>query len=170
MWKVSVRPGPIQPSALPARTGVSERSLRYYEQQGILAAGRTPGGQREYPEEAANRVIRIQELFAAGLNSRKIGRGLLPCMRDSDGGPSEIATPALVADLTAERNRIDRMITELINSRDVLNEVIERRIGPHRLGHGRRPSEFRWLRPVPGRPADDVKALFLCDAGEIVCL
>jgi hypothetical protein len=46
-------------------------------------------------------------------------------MRDSDGGPSEIATPALVADLTAERDRIDRMITEQINSRDVLNEVID---------------------------------------------
>jgi DNA-binding transcriptional MerR regulator len=109
---------------LARRTGVSERSLRYYEQRGLLAPGRTPGGQREYPEEAADRVIRIQELFAAGLHSKKISR-LLPCMRDSDGGPSEIATPALVADLTAERDRIDRMITELINSRDVLNEVID---------------------------------------------
>jgi DNA-binding transcriptional MerR regulator len=109
---------------LARRTGVSERSLRYYEQQGLLAAGRTAGGQREYPEEAADRVIRIQELFAAGLHSKKIAR-LLPCMRDSDGGPSEVATPALVADLTAERDRIDRMITELINSRGVLNEVID---------------------------------------------
>ena len=64
---------------LARRTGVSERSLRYYEQQGLLAAGRTAGGQREYPEEAADRVIRIQELFAAGLHSKKIGR-LLPCI------------------------------------------------------------------------------------------
>jgi DNA-binding transcriptional MerR regulator len=109
---------------LARRTGVSERSLRYYEQQGLLAAGRSPGGQRDYPEQAIDRVIRIQELFAAGLHSKKIAR-LLPCMRDADGGPSEIATPALVAELTAERNRVDRMMTELANSRDILSQVID---------------------------------------------
>jgi DNA-binding transcriptional MerR regulator len=108
---------------LARRTGVSERSLRYYEQQGLLAADRTPGGQRDYPEQAVDRVIRIQELFAAGLHSKKIAR-LLPCMRDADGGPSQIATPQLVADLAAERDRIDRMITELTNSREVLDQVI----------------------------------------------
>jgi DNA-binding transcriptional MerR regulator len=108
---------------LARRTGVSERSLRYYEQQGLLASDRTPGGHRDYPERAVDRVIRIQELFAAGLNSRTIAR-ILPCMRDADGGPSEIATPQLVADLTSERDRIDRMMTELANSRDVLDGVI----------------------------------------------
>ncbi|MER5390051.1 MerR family transcriptional regulator [Saccharopolyspora sp. NPDC002686] len=86
---------------LARRTGVSERSLRYYEQQGLLAADRTPGGQRDYPERAVDRVIRIQELFAAGLHSKKIAQ-LLPCMRDADGRPSEIATPKLVAELSAE--------------------------------------------------------------------
>jgi DNA-binding transcriptional MerR regulator len=108
---------------LARRTGVSERSLRYYEQQGLLAAHRTPGGQRDYPEQAVDRVIRIQELFAAGLHSKKIAQ-LLPCIRDTDGGPSQIATPRLVADLVAERDRIDRMIIELSSSRAVLDEVI----------------------------------------------
>lgn len=109
---------------LARRTGVSERSLRYYEQQGLLTADRTSGGQREYPERAVDRVIRIQELYAAGLHSKKIAR-LLPCMRDTDGGPSEIATPQLVDDLTVERDRIDRMMAELANSRAVLDEVID---------------------------------------------
>ena len=108
---------------LARRTGVSERSLRYYEQQGLLTADRTPGGQRDYPEQAVDRVIRIQELFAAGLHSKKIAR-LLPCMRDSDGGPSRTATPVLVSELVEERARIDRMMGELANSRDVLDEVI----------------------------------------------
>jgi DNA-binding transcriptional MerR regulator len=108
---------------LARRTGVSERSLRYYEQQGLLAADRTPGGQRDYPGQAVDRVIRIQELFAAGLHSKKIAR-LLPCMRDSDGGPSLIATPALVSELVGERARIEQMMGELANSRDVLDEVI----------------------------------------------
>ena len=109
---------------LARRTGVSERSLRYYEQQGLLTAQRTPGGQREYPEPAVDRVIRIQELFAAGLHSKTIAR-LLPCMRDTDGGPSAIATPRLLDDLVAERDRIDRMMTDLANSRGVLDEVIK---------------------------------------------
>jgi len=109
---------------LARHTGVSERSLRYYEQRGLLTADRTPGGQRDYPKQAVDRVIRIQELFAAGLHSKKIAQ-LLPCMRDADGGPSEIATPELVTELAAERDRIDRMITELANSRDVLDEVID---------------------------------------------
>lgn len=109
---------------LARRTGVSERSLRYYEKQGLLAAERTPGGHRDYPDGAVDRVIRIQELFAAGLCSSKIVQ-LLPCMRDADGGPSAIATPDLVAQLDAERDRIDRMIGDLIRSREVLNEVID---------------------------------------------
>ncbi|MBF6164190.1 MerR family transcriptional regulator [Streptomyces gardneri] len=110
---------------LAERTGVSERSLRYYEQQGILASDRTPGGHRDYPERAVDRVIHIQELLAAGLTSKKIAR-ILPCMRDTDGGPNEHATPALVAELRTERERITRTIDDLLRSREVLDEVIER--------------------------------------------
>lgn len=113
---------------LSRRTGVSERSLRYYEQQGLLVADRTPGGQRDYPEAAVDRVIRIQELFAAGLHSKKIAQ-ILPCMRDADGGPSEIATPKLVADLAEERDRIDRMMADLANSRAILDDVIDTAAG-----------------------------------------
>jgi DNA-binding transcriptional MerR regulator len=109
---------------LARRTNVSERSLRYYEQQDLLTSTRTPGGQREYPESAVDRVIRIQELFAAGLSSKKIAL-MLPCMRDCDGGPSEIATPLLVEDLKKERERIDRMIADLHNTRSVLDDVID---------------------------------------------
>ncbi|QFZ21548.1 MerR family transcriptional regulator [Saccharothrix syringae] len=134
---------------LARRTGVSERSLRYYEQQGLLGATRTPGGLREYPEQAVDRVVRIQELFAAGLTSRTIAR-LLPCMRDADGGPSEVATPRLVADLTAERARLDRMITELATSRDVLDEVIEAASGDPSSGSARDASAEPFTRRRTG--------------------
>ncbi|PSJ28823.1 MerR family transcriptional regulator [Streptosporangium nondiastaticum] len=109
---------------LARRSGVSERSLRYYEKQGLLTAERTPGGHREYGEWAVDRVIRIQVLLAAGLNSTKIGQ-LLPCMRDPDGGPSERATGRLVDELAGERQRIDRMIADLVRTRDILDEVID---------------------------------------------
>ncbi|MFI6489499.1 MerR family transcriptional regulator [Streptomyces sp. NPDC050564] len=113
---------------LARRTGVSERSLRYYETQELLRAERTPGGHRDYGDWAVDRVIRIQALYAAGLTSKKIAQ-LLPCMRDTDGGPSAIATPRLVADLAAERERIDRTIADLERSREVLDEVIDAATG-----------------------------------------
>ncbi|OBJ35960.1 MerR family transcriptional regulator [Mycolicibacterium mucogenicum] len=108
---------------LARRTGVSERSLRYYEQRGLLASDRTPTGQREYVDAAVDRVIHIQELFAAGLGSESIAK-LLPCMRDADGGPAETATPRLVEDLVAERLRLEKQIRELTSRRAVLDDII----------------------------------------------
>src|SRR6266568_3184407 len=93
---------------LARRTGVSERSLRYYEKQGMLFSERTPGGHRDYSERAVDRVILIQQLFAAGLHSAKIAQ-MLPCMREPDGGPNALATPDLVTELAAERERINAM-------------------------------------------------------------
>ncbi|MFV8164869.1 MerR family transcriptional regulator [Mycobacterium sp. 134] len=109
---------------LARRTGVSQRSLRYYEQQGLLVSDRTPGGQREYAEKAVDRVIRIQELYAAGLHSRTIST-LLPCMRDADGGPAPQATPRLLTELSAERDRLEQAIRDLSTSREILDGVID---------------------------------------------
>ncbi|WP_327242744.1 MerR family transcriptional regulator [Streptomyces sp. NBC_01320] len=118
---------------LARRTGASERSLRYYEQQAVLTAERTPGGHREYTEGAVGRVARIQELYAAGLCSSKIAQ-LLPCMGDTDGGPSATADARPIDDLTAERDRIDRMIDDLQRSRAALDEVIDAAAAP--AAHG----------------------------------
>lgn len=109
--------------SLSQRTGASIRSLRYYEEQGLLVSMRTAGGHRTYPDAAVDRVIRIQELYAAGLNSAKIFE-ILPCMRDVDGTPNERATPRLLEQLRAERERIDRQMVEMQRTRDVLDGVI----------------------------------------------
>lgn len=108
---------------LARRTGVSERSLRYYEQQGLLEADRTPGGHREYAERAVDRVVRIQIMYAAGLSSRTIA-DMLPCMHD-DGGPNETTTETLATELRIERERIDGQIADLLRTREILDEVIE---------------------------------------------
>jgi DNA-binding transcriptional MerR regulator len=120
---------------LARRTGVSERSLRYYEQQGLLESSRTPGGHREYEERAVDRVIRIQVLFAAGLSSRVID-SILPCMRDHDGGPNESATALLAEELKAERERIDQAIADMVRSREILDEVIAAAAPANRSGQG----------------------------------
>ena len=64
---------------LAERSGVSVRALRYYEEQGLLEADRTPAGQRAYPESAAEKVRFFQQMYAAGLTNRNIA-ALLSCM------------------------------------------------------------------------------------------
>ncbi|CAA9216309.1 MAG: Transcriptional regulator, MerR family [uncultured Blastococcus sp.] len=100
-----------------SRAGVSVRALRYYEEQRLLAAERSAGGQRHYPDSAVDRVRLIQQLYAAGLASRAIVE-LLPCVH------THIATPAMLARLAEERERIDRRIGELTHARDRLDAVI----------------------------------------------
>ncbi|MEU2043080.1 MerR family transcriptional regulator [Nocardia niwae] len=108
---------------LAERTGVSVRSLRYYESKDLLSSERTSGGQREYSEAAVDRVRRIQEMFAAGLHSDTIGE-LLPCIHDVDGTPNARATPFLVDKLTEERARIDQAMRDLRRTSDVLDGII----------------------------------------------
>ncbi|WP_030669232.1 MerR family transcriptional regulator [Streptomyces sp. NRRL B-1347] len=102
---------------LATRTGVSVRSLRYYEEQGLLAAERSPSGQRHYGARAVDRVQRIQQLYRAGLPSRSI-RELLPCVATGE------ATPELITWLAGERDRIDRRIDDLKDTRNRLDDII----------------------------------------------
>ena len=48
--------------------GVAPQSLRAYEARGLLEPSRTDGGTRRYSHDDLDRVRRISELLAAGLN------------------------------------------------------------------------------------------------------
>ena len=54
------------------RTGVSPRSLRYYEQQGLLNPCRTANGYRDYDELTVVRAGNIRDLMASGLTVEDI--------------------------------------------------------------------------------------------------
>lgn len=47
--------------------GVTTRTLRYYEQRGLVTARRTTSGQREYGEEDVRRLHAVRELLDSGL-------------------------------------------------------------------------------------------------------
>ncbi|MBT2534119.1 MerR family transcriptional regulator [Arthrobacter sp. ISL-48] len=64
---------------LATKTGVSVRSLRYYEQQDLLEPQRTSAGHRFYSIEDERLVLQIQDLFEAGFCSSVI-RTLLPAL------------------------------------------------------------------------------------------
>lgn len=100
------------------RSGVSVRALRYYEEQGLLVPGRSPGGQREYSQDAVQTVRAIQQLYAAGLSSRRVAE-LLPCM---DTGTTTDHQRAM---LKAERDRIRAQIKELTATLARLDELVD---------------------------------------------
>ncbi|WP_432571513.1 MerR family transcriptional regulator [Kineococcus sp. SYSU DK005] len=106
-----------------AAAGVSVRVLRYYEEQGLLSAQRSPSGQRHYGETAVDRVKLIQQLYAAGLSSKAVAK-LLPCV------DTKTSTPEVRGRLKHERERIDRQIQELLAARAELDKVIHNAENP----------------------------------------
>ncbi|MFG3236766.1 MerR family transcriptional regulator [Streptomyces antibioticus] len=104
---------------LSARAGVSVRSLRYYEEQGLLTSTRSASGQRHYTDDEVERVAFIQRLYAAGLSSRTIAE-LLPCV-DS---PSEDASDAALERMAEERDRLSEHIADLIRTREALEGLM----------------------------------------------
>ncbi|CAL9415006.1 MerR family transcriptional regulator [Streptomyces sp. enrichment culture] len=90
---------------LARETGVSVRLLRYYEEQGLLDAGRTPGGQRVYDDGAPETVRRIRTLLGAGLPTKVI-REVLDCVCGSDAEVEPCLTPMLREQLQGIEERI----------------------------------------------------------------
>lgn len=112
----------IRIGELSRRSRVSQRLLRYYEEQGLLRPRRRPSGYREYAPSDVAVVRRIRSLLAAGLSTATIS-SVLPCIRD-DGERLVPTCPDLVAELRRERDRIDQAINDLTASRQILDTVI----------------------------------------------
>jgi MerR family transcriptional regulator/heat shock protein HspR len=55
-------------------SGAPVQSIRLWEQRGLLAPARTPGGTRRYSADDLDRIARITTLVAAGVNIAGITR------------------------------------------------------------------------------------------------
>ncbi|HEY3181676.1 MAG TPA: redox-sensitive transcriptional activator SoxR [Gaiellaceae bacterium] len=68
---------------LSARSGVAPSALRFYEERGLIAAGRTSGNQRRYDRATLRRVALIQAGRAAGIPLERVRAALdtLPAHR-----------------------------------------------------------------------------------------
>ncbi|MFD4432496.1 MerR family transcriptional regulator [Nocardia sp. NPDC058497] len=130
---------------LSTHTGVSVRSLRYYEEQGLLASTRSPSGQRHYTLDHVDRVLLLRRLYAAGLSSRTISQ--LVCCVDA---PSEQNSEIALERMAQERDRLTEHIAELTRARDALDELID----DNRAHHP----------PAPAEPRADVVMRARCDA------
>ena len=104
------------------RTGASLRSIRHYDEHGLLASVRADNGYRRFPGAAVTQVKQIQRLIAAGFSLAEI-RGFPDCMRMIEGAAMcPETTPALrkrlaeverqIAGLEQRRARLLAMLTE----------------------------------------------------------
>lgn len=106
---------------LSTRTGVGPRSLRYYEEQGLLDSTRSTSNQRHYDEDQVRRVALIQALFAAGISSRTI-REIVDCIATTR--PSSPVAAHSMEVMERERTRISDAIEGLRAARAALDELI----------------------------------------------
>src|SRR3954470_3630522 len=102
-----------------ARSGVAPSALRYYEEQGLIAAERTPGGARRYPRSVLRRLAVIRAARNVGLSLPEIRSALdtLP--------PGRPPTTTDWARLSEDwRARLDEQIAALSRLRDGLTSCI----------------------------------------------
>ncbi|WTE74887.1 MerR family transcriptional regulator [Streptomyces sp. NBC_01615] len=110
---------------LSRRTGVSTRSLRYYEQQGLLRAERAANGYRDYDESAVIRAANIQGLLRAGLTVDDIREPLGDGCLDEPLGQLPLCEGALQT-ATDRLDELDRRIGALRQLRERLAEQVTR--------------------------------------------
>lgn len=101
--------------------GVSTKTIRFYEQAGLMPPPpRTPGGYRDYPEQAAKRLAFIRDAQSAGLSLAQI-RSVL-AIRDSGQAPCRHVS-ALIDRHLAE---IEGRLAELRAARAALRSLADR--------------------------------------------
>lgn len=100
---------------LARRSGVSARSLRYYEQHGLIAARRDPNGYRVYGEDDVRLAREIGTLLSRGFSLEET-RPFVECLRA--GNASGDSCPESVAVYRRKLAELDRCITDLQATRD----------------------------------------------------
>ena len=106
---------------LAARSGVSTKTIRYYEAIGLIPPPhRSPSGYRDYDESPPDRLTFIRAAQAIGLSLGEI-RSIL-ALRDRGDTPC-----SYVVDLLKTRSaELDRRIAELRSLRTELHRLVER--------------------------------------------
>jgi len=111
---------------LAARTGASVRSLRYYEEQGLLTPVRSGNGYREYSPFAEEQVRTIQLYLNLGLTTEQIA-GFLNCvLKNKEAFCSEV--------LPVYRQKLEEIETQIrllqnikSNLEDRIRSILEER-------------------------------------------
>lgn len=110
---------------LSRRSGVSVRSLRYYEQQTLLAARREPNGYRDYDDSAVERAATIHMLFGMDF-PREVVRTVLACTGQAS---SDASHDRLAEQLELVSADLERRIKQLTATYQSVNDFLQSRRG-----------------------------------------
>jgi DNA-binding transcriptional MerR regulator len=100
---------------LARRSGSSARSIRYYEQQGLMVARRDPNGYRDYDEADLRLVGEIRSLLVNGFDLEEI-RPFVDCLHA--GVQTRRACPGGIEVYRRKLAELDSRIGELQSLRD----------------------------------------------------
>ena len=100
---------------LARRSGSSARSIRYYEQQGLMVARRDPNGYRDYDEADLRLVGEIRSLLVNGFDLEEI-RPFVDCLHA--GIRARRACPGGIDVYRRKLAELDSRIGELQSLRD----------------------------------------------------
>ncbi|WP_017319051.1 heavy metal-responsive transcriptional regulator [Mastigocladopsis repens] len=102
-----------------ALSGVSIRTIRYYESQGLIhSSGRTEGGFRQFSSDIVTRLSFIKRAQNLGLSLQEIGE----ILQIYDGGES--ACDEIQQKLKDKISKIDRQIEQLLTLQDELRGLL----------------------------------------------
>ena len=110
---------------LASRAGTSTRTLRYYEQHGLVQAGRDANGYRQYDDAELRVVHEIRSLLAAGFGLDDI-RPFVACLRA--GNASGHVCPDSVVVLRRKLAEVDGYIGQLTEIRQQLRSQLEQAV------------------------------------------
>jgi MerR family copper efflux transcriptional regulator len=113
-------------------TGVSARTIRYYEAVGVLPSpDRTAAGYRQYTEHGVHRLRFIRRARALGLSLQHL-RALTAAL---DGGPRGAVRPRLLELVHTQLLAVQQQMAELRLLRRQLEHVLQRVQAPSRTDH-----------------------------------
>ncbi|GIE83872.1 MerR family transcriptional regulator [Actinoplanes regularis] len=116
---------------LAERAGTSPRTLRYYEEHGLVRAGRDANGYRQYDDGELRVVHEIRTLLASGFGLDDI-RPFVECLRA--GNSAGHVCPDSVAVLRRKIAEVDDYLGQLTEVRqrlhDQLDQALENRSDP----------------------------------------
>jgi len=126
-------------------TGVAAKTIRYYEQVGVLPPPRrTTSGYRQYGDEAIRHLVFVRRARALGLPLHRM-KSLIAALT---GGAPGALRPRLLDLVRAHLSTVRRQIGELQLLQRQLEEVLRRRVDPPR----ERAEGCRCLDGVTPRP------------------
>ncbi|SDC71024.1 DNA-binding transcriptional regulator, MerR family [Massilia sp. PDC64] len=117
-------------------TNVSERMLRYYEQEGLLKPTRSKAGYRLYSQTDLETVRNLQKLTTSGIKL-KTAKALLPCMYGDE--PQFVPCPIVQEALRNELDALDERLAALQESRKAVARYlgsVAGRTSPERQARG----------------------------------